>query len=41
MLNTHYFSHYNKDYGKQEEHNVCEEAIGYIEKSLSELKIQQ
>ena len=41
VLNTHYFSHYNQEYGKPKTKTDCEEAIDYIEKSLKDLRVQQ
>lgn len=40
-LNTHYFSHYNQNYGKPEEKNECVEAISHLEQQLSILKQRQ
>jgi hypothetical protein len=34
MLNTHYYSHYNKDYDKKPERNDCLEAIKNLEEQI-------
>lgn len=38
VLNTHYFSHYNQDYGKVPERNECAEALEHLEKKIKVLK---
>ena len=41
VLNTHYFSHYNQQYGKVPERNEHEEAIKHLERMIDQLKCKQ
>lgn len=40
-LNTHYFSHYNQQYGVVPPRNEAEESIKHLEKMIQELKCKQ
>lgn len=41
VLNTHYFSHHNKDFNAKKEVNDKELCIEYVEKHIQNLKMQQ
>ena len=41
ILNTRYFSHYDKDYGVEKEESNNEEALKYISRHVEQLKMKQ